>query len=104
MAARQHRPGVAQVVEAKAGPAGDSAGGVEVSVQGAGSQVTTVAGRKQQGIRFVPHMDGQMLGDHRHQVRRDGDVTGTGVALGRGHHRKPSPTRTTARSMRMTPS
>ena len=42
------------------GPAGESAGGVEVTVQCAGSQVATVAGRKQQGVRFVPYMAGQM--------------------------------------------
>ena len=30
-------------------------------------------------------MDGQVCLDDRHQVRRDGDVTGSGVALGRGH-------------------
>ena len=41
--------------------------------------------REQQRIRFGPHMGGQMCLDDRHQVRWDGDVTGTGVALGRGH-------------------
>ena len=30
----------------------------------------------------MPHMGGQVCLDHRHQVRRDGHVAGTGVALG----------------------
>ena len=45
----------------------------------------TVVRREQQGVRFGPDMDGQVCLDDRHQVRRDGDVAGTGVALGRGH-------------------
>lgn len=50
-------------MEAKVRTASDLAGGVEVSVQGGGCQVTAVLGRKQQGIRFVAHMAAQVLLD-----------------------------------------
>ena len=48
-------------------------------------QVPTVVRREQQRIRFGPDVGGQVCLDDRHQVRRDGHVAGSGVALGRGH-------------------
>ena len=39
-------------------------------------------GREQQRVWVMPHMGGQVCLDHRHQVRRDGHVAGTGVTLG----------------------
>ena len=42
--------------------------------------------REQQRVRAIPHMPGEVLGDHSHQVRRDRDGTTTGVALGRADH------------------
>ena len=83
---RQYRTGVPQVVEAKVRPTSDRAGGVEVPVQRGRGQVATVAGRKQQGFWFVSHMSCQMLLEGLQKVRRDGNVTTTGLALGSADH------------------
>lgn len=79
---RQHGTGVAQVVELQVLPAGDFARGVPGCLELGGTQIPPAPMMEEQ--RLLPTLDvvHKVIGHHRHQVWRNGDVPYAGARLG----------------------
>lgn len=75
--------GVSEVVPAQVGSSGCLAGRIVDAVERRWGDVgATVGGGEQQGVSASHGQAVEVLFEHRDEVRRDGDISGAGVALG----------------------